>query len=327
MGNRTTGEFLNDWLEQAVRGNVRQSTYMAYRGYIVNHLQEQIGGDALADLRAERLQSVIATLTAKGLAGKTIRSIMLMLRGALKAAVDYEYIARNPCDKVRLPKLEEKEVIVFNVGGQRRLEKTIAESGDTRNYGVLICLYTGLRIGELCGLKWDSVNFGQRTIEIKNSLNRVITYDGGAKKTTLVESAPKTKKSRRTIPLPPFLCQALKTMKRAGKSEYVISMKSGKAVEPRMMQIVYGKLLKSAGIEYVNFHTLRHTFATRAIETGADVKTVGEILGHANTMITVNRYAHSLFEQKRRLMDKLNALYNQKSKSAPFRLRADYACP
>ncbi|MGQ0332758.1 site-specific integrase (plasmid) [Citrobacter portucalensis] len=194
---------------------------------------------------------------------------------------------------------------------QKKLEKTIAESNDIRNYGVLICLYAGLRIGELCGLKWDSINFDRKTIEIKNSLNRVITYDGGVKKTTLVETAPKTKKSRRTIPIPPFLCQLLKAMKRKSNSEYVVSMKNGKAVEPRMMQIVYTKLLKAAGMDYVSFHTLRHTFATRAIEAGADVKTVSEILGHANTMITVNRYAHSLFEQKRKLMDKLNALYKR----------------
>ncbi len=311
MQNRTAGEFLNYWLEQVVRGSVRQSTYMAYRGYIVNHLQGQIGGDALADLRAERLQGVITALTTKGLASKTIRSIMLMLRGALKVAVDYEYIIKNPCDKIRLPRLEEKEITVLDKSDQRRLEKTIAASGDVRDYGVLICLYTGLRIGELCGLKWDSINFSERTIDIKNSLNRVITYDGGVKKTTLIETAPKTKKSRRTIPLPPFLCQVLKEIKKASKSDYVISMKNGKAVEPRMMQIVYTKLLKVTGIEYVSFHTLWHTFATRAIEAGADVKTVSEILGHANTMITVNRYAHSLFEQKRRLMDKLNALYKR----------------
>lgn len=92
-----------------------------------------------------------------------------------------------------MPRLEEKEVIIFGKRDQKQLEKAIAESEDMRNYGVLICLYTGLRIGELCGLKWDSINFGQKTIEIKNSLNRVITYDGGTKKTMLMESAPKTK--------------------------------------------------------------------------------------------------------------------------------------
>jgi integrase len=239
MDNRTTGEFLKYWLEQVIRGNVRQSTYMAYRSYIVNHLQKYIGADALEGLKVERLQGVIATLTAKGLASKTIRSIMLMLRGALNCAVDYEYIIKNPCDKVRLPRLEEKEIVVFEKSDQKRLEKTIAESGDIRDYGVLICLYTGLRIGELCGLKWDSINFSERTNDIKNSLNRVITYDGGVKKTMLVEAAPKTKKSRRIIPFLSFLCQVLKAMKKRSNSEYVISMKSGKAVEPRMMQVIY----------------------------------------------------------------------------------------
>ena len=212
---------------------------MAYRGYITNHIQDSIGEDTLADLKTERLQGFIATLQAKRLASKTIRSIMLMLRSALKCAVEYEYLAKNPCEKVRLPRLEEKEVIIFGKRDQKQLEKAIAESEDMRNYGVLICLYTGLRIGELCGLKWDSINFGQKTIEIKNSLNRVITYDGGTKKTMLMESAPKTKKSRRIIPLPPFLCQVLKAIKHKSNSEYVISMKSGKAVEPRMMQVIY----------------------------------------------------------------------------------------
>lgn len=309
MENKTMSGFLNYWLEQVMRGNVRQSTYMAYRGYIVNHIQEHLGTEKLIELKTERLQKFIAILQTKRLASKTIRSILLMLRGALKCAVDYEYIIKNPCDKVRLPKLEEKEIVVFEKIDQKRLEKTIAKTDDIRNYGILICLYTGLRIGELCGLKWDSINFEQRTIEIKNSLNRVITYDGGTKKTALVETAPKTKKSRRTILLPSFVCQFLKAMRKKGNSDYVISMKNGKAVEPRMMQVIYKKLLKAASIEYVCFHTLRHTFATRAIEAGADVKTVSEILGHANTMITVNRYAHSLFDQKRRLMEKLNLLY------------------
>jgi len=306
---KTVGEFLSYWLENVMRGNVRQSTYMAYKGYIDNHIAKAIGSQNLMDLKTERLQGFIALLQGKDLASKTICSIFLMLRCALKCAVDYDYIAHNPCDKVRLPKLEEKEVIIFEKSDQRRLEKAIIGSSDTRHYGILLCLYTGLRIGELCGLKWDSVDFAQCTIEIKSSLNRVLTYDGGEQKTRLVETAPKTKKSKRTIPLPPFLCKLLREMKRKSKSEYVISMKSAKAVEPRMMQVIYKKLLLSVGINYVSFHTLRHTMASRAIEAGADVKTVSELLGHSNTMITVNRYAHSLFEQKKRLMSKLNLLY------------------
>lgn len=309
MKMQTTNDYLDYWLERVVRGNVRQSTYMAYHGYIVNHLQESVGQVVLKDLRTEQLQAVVQALQDKGLAVKTVRSIMLVLRSALRCAVEYEYIPKNPCDRVRLPQLVEKDITVFDAKVQRRLEKTIAKSDDARNYGVLVCLYTGIRIGELCGLRWDCIDFKQKIMEIKNSLNRVKTYDGSVKKTAIAELPPKTKKSRRVIPLPAFLCDVLNAMKKSSNSDYVISMKSGKAVEPRAMQVVYSRLLKNAKIPYVNFHTLRHTFATRAIESGADVKTVSEILGHSNTMITVNRYAHSLFEQKRKLMNKLNVLH------------------
>jgi integrase len=173
-----------------------------------------------------------------------------------------------------------------------------------------------LRIGEVCGLKWNSIDFTHSELTVKSSLNRVINYDGKKKKTSVIEIEPKTKKSRRTILLPKFLCQILKRLKRDSKSDYCISMKSGKAVEPRMMQVIYTKLLKTAEIAYVNFHTLRHTFATRAIELCADVKTLSEVLGHANTMITVNRYAHSLTEQKHKMMNGFDNLY--KSNNAPI---------
>jgi integrase len=311
MENTTIKGFLKYWLDSVMRGSIRQSSYMAYRGYIENHINPSIGTEELPAVKVERLQAFIGELTEKGLASKTVRSIMLMLRGALECAVDYEYIIKNPCDKVRLPRLEEKEVIVFDEADQKRLENTVMHGGDKRYFGILICLYTGLRIGELCGLKWESVNFAQSTIEIKSSLNRVITYDGGAKKTAVVEVAPKTKKSRRTIPLPQFLCDLLKKLRERSNSDYVVSMKDGKAVEPRMMQIVYTKLLNEAGVAYAGFHTLRHTFTTRAIEFGVDVKTISEILGHSNTMITVNRYAHSLFEQKRKMMERFNHFFGQ----------------
>jgi integrase len=268
----------------------------------------------LTELNAERLQRFVAELSGKGLANKTVRSVFLMLRSAVKCAVEYEYIDKNPCDKVRLPRLEEKEIKVLSKATQKRLEYTVVNSGDTRHLGILICLYTGLRIGEVCGLKWDCVDFSRKQLLVKSSLNRVACYDCGEKKTVLAETEPKTKKSRRTIPLPDFLVRLLRELRKETKGKYVIFMKSGKPVEPRLMQVLYRKLLLSAGIEYVSFHTLRHTFATRAIETGADVKTLSEVLGHSNTMITVNRYAHSLYEQKRKMMkvfDKLHQKLNE----------------
>lgn len=311
---RTIGDYLNYWLNKVISVSVRQSTYTAYRGYIVNHLQRYIGNLALKELSTEHLQEVVCALQEKRLANKSVQSIMLMLKSALKYAIDYGYMQKNPCDMVRLPQLEEREIIVFDAKKQRRLEQTIAQSMDNRDYGVLICLYTGIRIGELCGLKWNCIDFAQSTMEIKNSLNRITIYEDNKKKTILSEVLPKTKKSRRKIPLPLFLCQLLNTLKKSSNSEYVISMKNGNPVEPRMMQFVYCRLLERAKIAHVSFHTLRHTFATRAIESGADVKTVSEILGHTNTMITLNRYTHSLFEQKKKLMANLNTLYNKTGK-------------
>ncbi|MDR3318010.1 MAG: site-specific integrase, partial [Clostridiales bacterium] len=180
MTAQTTGEFLDYWLETVMRNNIRQSTYMAYRGYIENHIRKRIGGEQLIELKVDKLQRLTSELQTEGggLAAKTVRSIMLMLRGALEYAVDCEYIIKNPCDKVKLPKLEEKEVTVFDQTDQKRLGTAILQSEDRRHYGILIGLYTGLRIGELCGLKWESIDFENGTISIRASLNRVINYDG-----------------------------------------------------------------------------------------------------------------------------------------------------
>jgi integrase len=310
-GQTTTAEFLDYWLNTVIKANVRQSTYTAYRGYIENHIKRRLGDEPLAELNTERLQRFTYELQTdgKGLAAKTVRSIFLMLRSALACAENYGYIVKNPCDKVRLPKLEEKEITVLDKADQKRLENAILQSNDLRRYGVLICLYTGLRIGEMCGLKWNAVDLTRGELTVKNSLNRIINHDSKINKTSVIEVEPKTKKSRRTVPLPKFLVGILKDLKRKSRSEYVINIKSGKAVEPRMMQVIYKKLLKNAGIEYVNFHALRHTFATRAIELGADVKTLSEILGHTNSMITINLYVHSLAEQKRKAMQGLNAYF------------------
>jgi integrase len=376
----TLGEFLDYWLSNAIKNNVRQSTYTAYRGYIENHIKRHIGTEPLKRLKAERLQALVTDLKngdnsaevkfatndstadfaakysgdrvgnltkkcvvmdaadgcaleeadnlghtlavrkpagestsilAYALAAKTVRSIFFMLRGALKFAAECGYIAKDPCAGVRLPRQEEKEIKAFSKREQNKLQAAIERSQDTRNVGVLISLYTGLRIGEVCALKWTVVDFIRGELSVKLSLNRERNYDNRKKRTAIVEVEPKTKKSRRTIPLPKFLCRMLKHLKGVSKSDYVISMKSGKAVEPRIMQKIYKNLLWFAKIEYVGFHTLRHTFATRAIELGADVKTISEVLGHANTMITVNRYTHSLMEQKRKMMKGFDIFYRQ----------------
>jgi integrase len=310
-------DFLDMWIENIIKGNVRISTYSAYRGYIENHIKQLLYDEQIDEIDTEKIQRFIGQLAnrEKALSPKTIRSIVIMLKTALQCAVDYEYIIKNPCLKVRLPRLKEKEVNVFTHEEQRKLETAILNSRDSRHIGVLLCLYTGLRIGELCALRWDHVNLKEKTLSIKSSLNRVSNDKNNGSKTQIIQEEPKTKKSKRTIPLPEFICEILCKQKKDSGSQYVISMKSGKPVEPRTMQAIYKKLLRETGIADHNFHILRHTFATRTIEIGADVKTISEILGHSNSMITINLYVHSLAEQKQKVMRGLNDYFHNKKNS------------
>ena len=308
-------EFINNWLDSVIKDNVRKSTYMVYHGYIRNHIIPIIGDAELTELRTEIIQGFIHMLMHGGkkrLAAKTVNDILVMLSTALQCAKEYEYIVKNPCAKVRLPKSQEKEIKAFTRAEQQRIEKAVINSGDSRTIGVLICLYTGVRIGELCALKWENVDIKNKQLSIKLSLNRVNTYTDKEEKTQLVFEEPKTVKSKRLLPLPEFLCLILAQQKKKSNAPFVLSMKNGKPVQPRTMQYIYTRLLCGAGLEYRNFHTLRHTFATRVIELGVDIKTVSETLGHSNSIITINRYAHSLMEQKQRMMKQLDNYFNNK---------------
>ncbi|MDR0856259.1 MAG: site-specific integrase [Clostridiales bacterium] len=308
----TVGVFLGYWLETVIRGTVRRNTYTAYRGYIENHIKRFFGDMPMTACCTEAVQQFICRLGggAGGLSPKTVRSIVLMLKSAFGCAVDYDYVLKNPCDKVRMPKQAAREVRVFEREEQQRMEAAIFASRDKRRIGVLICLYTGLRIGELCALRWEHINFAEMTLAVRATMNRV-QNDGTGKKTALFVAEPKTKKSMRTIPLPAFLCDLLKKRRDEG-GVYVVETKKGKPVEPRLLQLTYKKLLAEAGVADCNFHTLRHTFATRALELGADIKSISEILGHTNSMITVNLYVHSLAAQKRKAMQGLNAYFCKK---------------
>ena len=309
----TLGGFLDSWLEKVVKGSVRYSTYIAYKGYINNHIKRFMDDTLLVDLKPVVIQNFVCKLIGEvRLCARTIRIIVAMLGNALNYAEDYELINRNPCKRIKLPKAEEEEIKVFTNIEQTHIEKAVMDSDDNRLYGIIITLYTGLRIGELCALKWANIDFENTQMKVTASLNR-IEQESGGKKACMAEQEPKTKKSKRVIQLPDFLIPILKKLKAESNGEYVISMISGKFVNPRTMQIIYKKLLEKAGVDYGSFHALRHTFATRAAELNADVKTVSETLGHTNTMITLNRYTHSLKEQKRKMMRNLDSYFRNKN--------------
>lgn len=306
-------DFLNQWLTTAIMGSVQTSTYMIYNNYISNHINPVIGEKELDELKTEHIQNFVRRLAdndKKKLSPRTINFIFSMLRSVFEYAVEYGYIIKNPCLKIRLLKLKEKEIEIFNRAEQSKIEQTIIKSEDKRNIAIMVCLYTGLRIGELCALKWENINFDSGQLNIKQSMIRIKNLDISENfKTKLVLEEPKTVKSKRLIPIPDFLRLMLAEFKKESNSQYIFTLNWNKPIQPRTLQNIYKRLLEKAGVKYRNFHTLRHTFASRAIELGIDVKTVSEILGHSNTNITINRYTHSLMEQKEKMMIQFNNYY------------------
>lgn len=175
------------------------------------------------------------------------------------------------------------------------------------NVGVLLCLFTGLRIGEICALRWDSISLDDCTIHVQRTMQRIQTPEGSERKTKIIITTPKSNCSLRTIPLPAYLVGVLSQFDHTPNG-YVLTGDNNTFIEPRTMQNHFKRILSCCSINDANFHALRHTFATRCIELGIDVKTLSEILGHASVTITMNRYVHPSLEMKRNSMERLSTL-------------------
>jgi integrase len=308
----TLGAFMTDWLEDTIKPTTRYGTHRAYGGYINNHINKMLGCRPLAELNPQLIQRFVHDLAEiKKLSPRTIHIIMRLLSCALGFAEDCGYVDRSPYRRIKLPKIVEDEVEAFSNEEQTLIERTALSAKDPRTKGFLIMLYTGLRLGELCALKWENVDLGQKCLWVKTSMTRAANPTGKTK-TRLEATEPKTKKSKRMIHLPDFLCDVLKTHKAQSNSVYVISEPSGKFVDPRILQKLFKRLLNKLNIPPRTLHALRHTFCVRALETGADIKSISMTLGHTDVMITLNRYAHSLTEQRQRMMNNLDLYFKNK---------------
>lgn len=327
--NKLTLEgWLIQWLEVYSKPKIKQSTYVSYSTYINKHINPQIGKIKLSDLRIDMLQQFFNEKATSGrldgnggLSEKTLRNLYTMLSTSLKQAYENTLINKNLAEFVKLPKVMRTEMRVLSLSEQQKLLEALRASAERYKIGVLICLSTGIRIGELCGLQWHDITEVTHVLSIRRTLNRLPTMDKLKGKTELVIDTPKSDKSVRDIPLPQFLINELKDYKQLRNDEKVISSEIydkrgfvicneiGQPVEPRTLQDVFKRILKAVGIDDANFHALRHTFATRAVESGVDIKTLSELLGHADVSTTLNRYAHSLDEQKRKAMSLMAGLY------------------
>lgn len=297
-------DWLINWLSLYVKPTTKFRTYEKYKRQIEIHIAPYLGGFELSELTPLVLQRFTVDLSKKGLSFNTVSGIVTLLKASLKRAVQIGVTDKEFSHAVVRPKGKEKRVECFSIEEQKKIERFISSKNTRKYFGIILTLYTGLRIGELLALTWDDVDLNKGLISVSKSCR-----DGWKNgKYIKIIDTPKTESSVRVIPIPDRLLPHLKALKRTSKSAYVVDGKGEFGAEVRSYQNTFTLLLRRLGILHKGFHSLRHTFATRALECGMDIKTLSEILGHKNPSITLKRYAHSLLEHKKEMMNKLGKL-------------------
>ncbi len=306
-------EWLKEWLENYVKPSSKIRTLKAYTHIVEKHIAADLGECELESLTPIAIQRFVTTLTqcgniitGRGLAANTVNSIITVLKASLKLAYELDLSKTDLSNKIKRPKNKEKEIRCFTIAEQKKIEEYVLLSDRSKLFGIVLCLYSGLRIGELLALKWEKIDFSKGIIIVNASCYDEKLNDG---KFCRVMDTPKTFSSNRMIPIPKQLLPLLKSYKRNSKSEFVVSDEKGKVISIRSYQRSFELMQKKLKIPHKGFHALRHTFATRAIESGMDIKTLAEILGHKNPTVTLNRYVHSLFEHKQDMMNNLGKIF------------------
>ena len=318
----TVTYWLNFWLITYMKNSLKQSTFVSYETYIRKHFAPAFQNTKLKELTSWGLQDFYNyKLNTEGLSPKTIINMHRCLHKALKQAVLEHFIDFNPCDGVNLPKNEKPEIQVLT----RQQQERLMYASYQHRYGIFIrlTLMTGIRLGELLGLRWENVDLRSGTIHIRQTLNRLkkTDYDGTGTSTEIVFQTPKTKNSVRSIPLLPQLINDLQQWRNVQISDanlagsayqdsgLIVTNPLGGCIEPRTFKDYYDQILQMAGIGHFTFHALRHTFATRALEQNMDSKTLSSILGHYSVAFTLDTYAHVLDSQKRESMKVMEEFY------------------
>lgn len=305
----TIEKLMSCWLESK-RNMIKASSYNKYKNIIDNHVVPNIGGIKVDAVNSEVLNSYISyemscgnLLTHKGLSISTTHDICFVIKSAMKYGENiFQY--QSKCFSICMPSSSQKSISVMTKAEQQTLERFLLENIDERKLGGLICLHTGLRLGEICALKWKNVFMESHVIKVVSTLQRIQNPTGETSKTYISEAIPKSGSSTRTIPISSSLHALLGNFVSVSSECYVLSGTTN-CVEPRSLEYTFRRYLKLCQLPDIKFHALRHTFATRCIEQNFDVKSLSEILGHSSTKITLDRYVHPTLAQKQIQMDRL----------------------
>ncbi|GHU58842.1 site-specific integrase [Clostridia bacterium] len=303
--NLATKDTLCGILAEYIRDSqllLKPSTCSAYERYLEKNVKPFFKDVRCDRLTEELMQDFVNRQLENGLSVATVQSIFSFVKAGIKTVPKSVF-------KVKFPKYSKKEIEIFSIEEQKSLETAVSAAEPIDHIGVMLSLYTGIRIGELCGLMWDDIVFERQQLNVNRTVQRVKAEADSENKTKVDLLTPKSESSVRSIPLQKFIIEMMKEHRSGSSGKYVLTC-GNNPVEPRIYQRRFNKLLKSAGLRELNFHALRHTFSTRALEKGVDYKTLSELLGHASPIITMKTYAHSLDEHKRMSMEALACLHD-----------------
>lgn len=302
---KTFGEITKLW-QADKKQYVKKSTFAAYSLLIVNHLLPAFGN--MDDIAEESVQRFVFTKLEEGLSHKTIKDILIVLKMILKFGVKNEMLEYRQID-IKFPTERERQTIeVLSKSNQRKIMDYITTHFTFRNLGIYICLCAGMRIGEVCALTWDDMDVENGVIKISKTIQRIYIVEERTKHTELIIDTPKSKNSIREIPMSKDLLKMVKPLKRVVNADYFVLTNDPTPTEPRTYRNYYSRLMRELNIPTLKFHGLRHSFATRCIESRCDYKTVSVLLGHSNISTTLNLYVHPNMEQKRHCIDRMHKM-------------------
>jgi integrase len=282
---------------------VKKSSYSAYMLLTENHVLPTFGDKHT--IEEAEVQAFVFQKIKQGLSHKTIKDILIVLKMVLKFGAKNKWLEYQAFD-IQFPTEREKhDIEVLSRANQKKIMQYIQEHFTFRNLGIFICLSAGIRIGEVCALTWENIDTDRGIISIKRTIQRIYIIEDNIRKTEVILDTPKTKNSIREIPMSRDLLRMLKPIKKIVNNSFFVLTNDEKPTEPRTYRSYYKNLMRELGMPELKFHGLRHSFATRCIESKCDYKTVSVLLGHSNISTTLNLYVHPNLEQKKKAIDQM----------------------
>lgn len=314
--NKLFGEVITNWLN-AQKVNLKPSSLIKYQRLIENHILPELGHRKMRELNSDLLYAFLNAKRKNGnkknggmLSVSTLQTMLYILNATIKYAASKNMIAYFSI-KLAGSSKEAAPVQILSQNEENALDIFLSSHISRRNLGILLSLYCGLRIGEICALQWTDIDTQNGILYVRHTVQR-ITNPSGKPKTKVHIGLPKSKSSIREIPVPSFLVPIIFTLAQEDPPDaYILTGLISKPLEPRTLQYYFNRVLNTVGIKSTKYHTLRHTFATNCVALGFDIKSLSEILGHSNISVTLNKYVHPSMKQKQLQMDYWNKIKGQ----------------